>query len=995
MATPAAILSILVEANTGKAAVALQGMQRQLEATGAHVTRLERSSRGASSGLTTIGSSARTTSSHLAGLAKAAIGVGTAFAAYNLAKTAITDTLQLGAATAKLTAITGLDAKTASSWIEIMKVRDVSTKQVALGFITFSKNIRNAEDGSKTALKAFRELGITQDQLRNESTQQAILQVADGLAKVEQPARRAALAQQLFGRNAQSLIPVLVQGRQGLQDALAAADRYGAYLPNNVTMLNRAREAQRGMNLALDGLKISFTTSVLPVLTGIAQHIMGFIGDMRAGKGAAGDIGKAIHVAFTAIGIVIKVTVTFVKTEIAILVAMIKGAIAAVLALRDAGNWLARAFTAAFGAIKGAVSDSIRFILGVFSTFLHGAGGVFNVASKIPIIGGAFHGVRDAANKAGDQIDALRRSLDNLPAGKKTDVKVNIDFWSNMVGAVNAIASQIGMSVTTPVSRLGKFPGRALGGLVNAPGYFAGEEAPRYPEVILASNPAYRQRNLTLWALAGGMLGVPGFQKGGAFVAALPPWTATQASNWVRPRATAWIRSAAGKVSAAVGPGGVPAALPAGAGSTAGNRALGRSMMLAAGWPASEWPALEALWTGESGWSTSALNKSSGAYGIPQALGHGFIGNTAAQQIAWGLNYIRGRYGSPSAAWAFWQRQSPSHWYRRGGILGRIPHFQTGGIISAVTGIPALPRLGGTAPTTIAGAGKVAGTISGVRSSIASLEHQYTIIDSFFNLAQEDLVDPDTGELNQGAINRRVAQLDQLISIRQRIFDAYGQLVALTNRLIKANQNIIAGLKKALASIKTAGLKGGALTSANKHRQDLRVQITRYQGNLSSAQGDLLTASNDRDSAWIDLLRIQGERAGVAATKARPIAVAGAAAPELVTATLTPDISQQLQLQQQIVTQTAQALAVSQAQYATLKIPFAGSFQSGGIVPGPIGAPRVIIAHGGETVGQPVVENNITLAAGSEWLERLIEVKVDQRTRQQTRPARRGLPGGG
>lgn len=28
----------------------------------------------------------------------------------------------------------------------------------------------------------------------------------------------------------------------------------------------------------------------------------------------------------------------------------------------------------------------------------------------------------------------------------------------------------------------------------------------------------------------------------------------------------------------------------------------------------------------------------------------------ASVQIAWGLNYIKGRYGSPSAAWAYWQR---------------------------------------------------------------------------------------------------------------------------------------------------------------------------------------------------------------------------------------------------------------------------------------------------------------------------------------------------
>lgn len=102
-----------------------------------------------------------------------------------------------------------------------------------------------------------------------------------------------------------------------------------------------------------------------------------------------------------------------------------------------------------------------------------------------------------------------------------------------------------------------------------------------------------------------------------------------------------------------------------GGGSSAANMALGRKMMLAAGWGADQWPALKALWTRESGWSASAVNKSSGAYGIPQSLGHGhpFDLGDAPAQIRWGLNYIKGRYGSPGSAWAHEQKIG---WYGNG-----------------------------------------------------------------------------------------------------------------------------------------------------------------------------------------------------------------------------------------------------------------------------------------------------------------------------------------
>ena len=72
------------------------------------------------------------------------------------------------------------------------------------------------------------------------------------------------------------------------------------------------------------------------------------------------------------------------------------------------------------------------------------------------------------------------------------------------------------------------------------------------------------------------------------------------------------------------------------------------------------------MWQNESGWSVTAAN-ASGAYGIPQALpGYKMASagpnwqTNASTQIKWGLGYIKGRYGSPCNAWAFWQNNG---WY--------------------------------------------------------------------------------------------------------------------------------------------------------------------------------------------------------------------------------------------------------------------------------------------------------------------------------------------
>ncbi len=98
-----------------------------------------------------------------------------------------------------------------------------------------------------------------------------------------------------------------------------------------------------------------------------------------------------------------------------------------------------------------------------------------------------------------------------------------------------------------------------------------------------------------------------------------------------------------------------------------GNQAIGCTMTLDAGWDMGEFGCLVDLWNRESGWDETAYNSGSGAYGIPQSLpgdkmaSHGDDWETnPATQIAWGLDYIDGRYGSPCGAWS---HSESNGWY--------------------------------------------------------------------------------------------------------------------------------------------------------------------------------------------------------------------------------------------------------------------------------------------------------------------------------------------
>lgn len=138
----------------------------------------------------------------------------------------------------------------------------------------------------------------------------------------------------------------------------------------------------------------------------------------------------------------------------------------------------------------------------------------------------------------------------------------------------------------------------------------------------------------------------------------------------------------------ALGSPGAPKAAPSSVTTPVGGGTKGAvfNAMVGAGFPASEFGAVDSIVSRESSWNPGATNPKSGAYGLFQFLGHqgdkyGAMGGYSAdpaQQANAGMAYIKDRYGSPSNAKAFWDAHG---WYDDGGLLQpgiTIAHNETG-----------------------------------------------------------------------------------------------------------------------------------------------------------------------------------------------------------------------------------------------------------------------------------------------------------------------------
>ena len=143
-----------------------------------------------------------------------------------------------------------------------------------------SQTLVNVRKGNFQAGNAFNQLGINMGSLidNNLRADQAMLLVADRLKQVQDPMRKAALAQEIFGGAGAKLIPLLDQGSKGIAKLGGEARTYGNFLSKGAIKqgvafdksLTRMTQTMKGI---LNIVGIEFIKVFRPLLLKFQQFI--------------------------------------------------------------------------------------------------------------------------------------------------------------------------------------------------------------------------------------------------------------------------------------------------------------------------------------------------------------------------------------------------------------------------------------------------------------------------------------------------------------------------------------------------------------------------------------------------------------------------------------------------------------------------------------------------------------------------------------------------
>lgn len=192
-----------------------------------------------------------------------------------------------GAAIDDMAQRTGLTSDSVQELSHVAEMSATNIEALEKGLLKMQRTIVEAGDGTLEARKALNDMGTSFKDLKGLSPDQQLEKMADGLAKIKDPAARTAAAVAIFGKAGAELIPLLSQGSAGIEKFRAEARSLGLVLDTG------AIQAAAELDDKLQTLKSSFRGVVNQIGAALAGPALTLIQLMTNGAASVAKFVQA------------------------------------------------------------------------------------------------------------------------------------------------------------------------------------------------------------------------------------------------------------------------------------------------------------------------------------------------------------------------------------------------------------------------------------------------------------------------------------------------------------------------------------------------------------------------------------------------------------------------------------------------------------------------------------------------------------------------------
>ena len=155
-----------------------------------------------------------------------------------------------------------------------MKICGTEMSSCTTGLKTLTNTFDDAVNGSSSATEKFNRLGLSMEDLKGLSREDLFATVVNSLQNVTDETEKAALANDMFGRSGQELLPLFNMTEEELQGFMDECEEYGMVMSDDAVKASAAFEdSLTKLKATFGGLKNSVTGEMLPAISMIMDGL--------------------------------------------------------------------------------------------------------------------------------------------------------------------------------------------------------------------------------------------------------------------------------------------------------------------------------------------------------------------------------------------------------------------------------------------------------------------------------------------------------------------------------------------------------------------------------------------------------------------------------------------------------------------------------------------------------------------------------------------------
>jgi hypothetical protein len=346
----------------------------------------------------------------------------------------------------KMALRTGFSTTALSELKHVAEQSGTSIEKLEVAIMKSNRMLAQTDDEAVTAMRALERLGLSASDLDAMGMEDRFFAMANAVAKIEDPGRRAAMAMEVFGKSGTELLPMLASGADSIQAMREEAHKLGIVFDQEAAdKAAKYTDSMDKMQKSMDGVKFALAEAFIPLIITATEKVTAAIVPIQQWIKENPDLARNILIVTAAVAgfIAVMGTITLLMMAFNPISLIVVGAIAGITLAIYAINNLLNIFGLTWSNVWEGIKQTTVRIIGAIITLVEGMintviTGINGIIKAINRVISAISNIPGMSKFSGAQISTISKvdfgGADMLRTGSMGGNTVNVTVMGDVSG---------------------------------------------------------------------------------------------------------------------------------------------------------------------------------------------------------------------------------------------------------------------------------------------------------------------------------------------------------------------------------------------------------------------------------------------------------------------------------------------------------------------------------------------------------------------------------